>query len=323
MVAINEDYNDSKAAPRLVRASVSGEKRFTLAFYSHANLPTPPTSFSVPKSPKSNTEESGDIKLSDFLDIPLLVSDNEEEETDGESISSGSKSTSTEFLRPMTASYSAAQEVKRSIKEEKAEEESATNTCPEQTESELPEVSASNGSELSTPAADSTDTFKQERSKVMKIIVKYVAMKIKNSFPPESARTHNPNEMPLDEFLMILVSRLQLTLPTFMKGIIYLFRYMDIIYLLRYLNQSNNFANYTDMGYGLKKLIIGCYRLVLARERVTKDWSGITGLSNAQINSVVKTVVGRLNGKLNIKSIELVRMRSEIFRFVKMVTKSV
>ncbi|OBA24565.1 hypothetical protein METBIDRAFT_77340 [Metschnikowia bicuspidata var. bicuspidata NRRL YB-4993] len=220
--------------------------------------------------------------MSTYLDMPLLISDHDGEDSEGES-SNGVKNSSADEVESVNPALSATQE----------------------------------------QSALSPESFNCERNKVMKIVVKYVAMKITNSFPPQSSRNVDPTEMPLDEYLMILVSRLQLSLPLFMKGIIYLFRYMDIIYLLRYVNQSNNFANYTDMGYGLKKLIIGCYRLVLARERRSNDWSKITGLSNAQINDIVKTVVGRLNGKLLIKNVELIRLRSEIFRFVKMVTKTV
>ncbi|EGW33152.1 uncharacterized protein SPAPADRAFT_60455 [Spathaspora passalidarum NRRL Y-27907] len=177
----------------------------------------------------------------------------------------------------------------------------------------------------------SPEQFKYEQTQLMTIIVKYIATKIYNSFPPESPRSIKPNEMPLDKFLLLLTSRLQLTLPLFIKGIIYLFRYMDIIYLLRYLNQSNNFINYKDMGFELKKLIVGCFKLTIIKERripknknkYNYNWQHITGLSNQEINNIVKQIVGRMNGKLRIKDVELLRMKSEIFRFVKMVTKEV
>ena len=46
---------------------------------------------------------------------------------------------------------------------------------------------------------------------------------------------------------------------------------MDIIYLLRYLNQTNNFVNYNDMGFELKKLIVGCLKLAIIKEnRINK-----------------------------------------------------
>lgn len=175
----------------------------------------------------------------------------------------------------------------------------------------------------------SPEQFKNERIQLMTIIVKYIATKIHNSFPPESPRQMKPNELPLDKFLLLLTCRLQLTLPLFMKGIIYLFRYMDIIYLLRYLNQSNNFINYKDMGFELKKLIVGCFKLTILKERrIHKDrfnynWHQITGLTNQETNSIVKKIVSRMNGKLNIKDVELVRMKSELFRFVKMVSTEV
>lgn len=329
-----DDFPPSTAAshPRLVRDGGGKGKSFTAAFLSaavpHHQLPTPTASISsigAEDKLKSEEDEEDELRLSDYLDIPLLVSDNEEEDSEGESSSKGGNFPKTINAHP--PAVAAAQAVKRSIRQEEHIE--TEKTPPVLT----PQVSAKEesvapvavaGSESSVDAKPlSAAELAGERSKVMKIVVKYVAMKISNSFPPESPRTADPNEMPLDQFLMILVSRLQLTLPLFMKGTIYLFRYMDIIYLLRYLNQSNNFANYTDMGFCLKKLIIGCFRLTLARERITKDWSGITGMNNAQINTIVKTVVGRLNGKLTIKNIELVRLRTEIFRFVKMVTKTV
>lgn len=182
----------------------------------------------------------------------------------------------------------------------------------------------------------SPSQFKLQRNQLMGIIVKYIATKIHNSFPPESPRLVKSNEMPLDKFLLILTSRLQLTIPMFMKGIIYLFRYMDIIYLLRYLNQSNNFANYNSMDFELKKLLVGCFKLAILREQKLNvkrtenksapnnpNWSSITGLSSHEINTVVKKIISRMNGKLNIKNIELVRLKSEIFRFVKMVSNEV
>ncbi|KAK6465362.1 hypothetical protein DFJ63DRAFT_310459 [Scheffersomyces coipomensis] len=192
--------------------------------------------------------------------------------------------------------------------------------------------------------------FKQERNQLMSIIIKYIATKIHNSFPPERPKmlTNGQLELSLDKFLLLLTSRLKLNLTMFMKGIIYLFRYMDIIYLLRYLNQTNNFVNYNDMGFELKKLIIGCFKLAILREKKisSKDqsqktitssnqtteiggdqfnfnWSHITGLPNSEINQIVKTIMNRMNGKLLIKDVELVRLKSEIFRFVKMVATEV
>lgn len=347
MMAIN-DYYDSATPknnrPRLVRGRPDDvapmKPSFTDAFLTASvmhHLPTPQLSVAsssvIQTSQKIPERETSDVKLSSFVDIPLLVSDHEEEESDAETYND-SKNNNSKFQAVVASEYSAAEEVKRSIKEERGDRTQSLDNANEQvsisTDASLSQTTApqnlagtnTGSNRLPESPQPIREDFHSERAKVMKIIVKYVAMKIKNSFPPESARTHDPNEMPLDVFLMILVSRLQLSLTSFMKGIIYLFRYMDIIYLLRYLNQSNNFANYNEMGYGPKQLIIGCYRLVLAREKVQKDWSAITGLSNARINAVVKTLVGRLNGKLIIKNIELIRLRSEIYRFVNMVTTS-
>ncbi|KAI5953921.1 hypothetical protein CANMA_004760 [Candida margitis] len=187
----------------------------------------------------------------------------------------------------------------------------------------------------------SAEQFKHQRTQLMTIIVKYVATKIYNTFPPEapkrrdsSSQSPSPsspktpnfpntnNELPLDKFLLLLTSRLRVTLPIFLKAIIYLFRYMDIIYLLRYLNQTNNFVNYNDMGFELKKLIVGCFKLTIIKEnRVSQkklqvNWQQVTGLSNQEINSIVKQLVNRMNGKLNIKDVEVVRMKNEMYRFV-------
>lgn len=172
------------------------------------------------------------------------------------------------------------------------------------------------------------------RQQLMMLIVKYIATKINNSFPPETTN----KELLLDKYLVILISRLKLSLSMFLKSMIYLFRYMDIIYLLRYLNQSNNFANYNSMDFELKKLIIGCCKLVILQERkiihlknsklnhqnklvdtFNYDWNKITGLSNQEINKIVKTIITRMNGKLTIRNIELVKLKTEIFRFAKMI----
>lgn len=329
MVTISENTYSKVPShlPRLHRKSGSGpepamnsegvssspSESFTEAFLRASKpqyqLPTPvpsvTTSMTAPKDEDSDKVE--EIRLMDFIDVPSLVSDDEEEESETESHHSSKETAS--FPRPtakLPPALAAAEEVKRSLKEEAVPETEPETKKPEKEETKL---------------AISEAQFRSERSQLMKIAVKYVAMKITNSFPPELARKIDPTEMPLDTFLLILTSRLQLTLPLFMKGIIYLFRYMDIIYLLRYLNQSNNFLNYTEMGFGLKKLIVGCFKLTLAREKIGKDWSGVTGLANSEINTTVKTVVKRLNGKLAIKNIELLRLKSEIYRFVKMVVK--
>lgn len=104
---------------------------------------------------------------------------------------------------------------------------------------------------------------------------------------------------------------------------------MDIIYLLRYLNQTNNFVQYNDMGFELKKLIVGCFKLTILKEnklrtkaedKINIDWEAITGIKNVEINAIVMQLINRMNGKLTIKEIELVRMKNEMFRFVKMIS---
>lgn len=338
MVTINDPiYAEESAAPsghaKLVRGP-GASNSFTAAFLATSvapQLPTPSSSVVSSFTAQDRQEDLAEIKLSDFLDIPNLVTDDEEEESDAES-SAPLKSLvdlNAEIdSKPSTTA--ATQEVKRFIKKEVIQEEIQEEPSvvvqnePTELSSSLSEASAdSNKPETDEKSVLTSAQFNTEKLRIMKIVVKYISMKITNSFPPESPRTMDPNEMPLEKFLMILVSRLQLTLTTFVKGIIYLFRYMDIIYLLRYLNQSNNFANYTEMGFCIKKLIIGCFKLTLARERIQKDWSGITGLSNSEINTIAKAVINRLNGKLIIKNVEVVRMKTEIFRFVKMVTKTV
>ncbi|KAJ9095900.1 hypothetical protein QFC19_007389 [Naganishia cerealis] len=161
--------------------------------------------------------------------------------------------------------------------------------------------------------------LKQERDQVMTVIVKYIVAKIKNSFPPEQA-SRIDGSLPLDKFLLILTSRLQVSLVEFMKSIIYLFRYMDIVYLLRYLNQCNNMANYNGMDFTLRKLIVGCFKLALTRDRIVRDFPQITGLSNQEISAVTRKIISRMNGKVSIKDTEVLRMKLELYRFVRMVS---
>lgn len=291
-----------------------------------------------------STEE--EIKLSDYIieDVPLLMSDDDDLSED-----EGKLKAKTDPAKDKSVSVKpsdTAEEVKRSMKYEVEaqanvnEEESAVgspmmnNECsPVLTAATTPANSFSEP--ISKPKMKklvktskkieslTKAQFQFEKKQLMTIVVKYISTKIVNSFPPENPRNIKSDELPLDKFLLILVSRLQLSISNFMKGVIYLFRYMDIIYLLRYLNQSNNFANYNEMDFELKKLIVGCFKLTLIRERVSKNWNQVTGLSNNEINRVVKTIVGRLNGKLLIKDIELVKLKLEIFRFVKMVTNRI
>lgn len=237
------------------------------------------------------------INNDDVEDVPLLVSDSEDV-SDGEDCSTQSVNGHESDVN-VKASI-AAEQVKRDMKLLVQE----------------PEVN-SEKQELTK------EQFRNERNQLMTIVVKYIATKITNSFPPQSPSVPSSSELPLDRFLLILTNRLQLSLPLFMKGIIYLFRYMDIIYLLRYLNQSNNFANYNEMDFCLKKLIVGCFKLALSREKITKNWSAISGMSNGEINTIVKTIVTRMNGKLVVKNIDLLKLKLEIFRFVKMVTNPI
>lgn len=247
----------------------------------------------------SNTSNKKPINSHDVEDVPLLVSDHEDL-SDVEECGATQSSSGHESDANVKASV-AAEQVKRDMKS---------------TQAEL-SVVESNKQELTV------EQFRFERNQLMTIVVKYVATKITNSFPPSTPVIPSSSELPLDRFLLILTNRLQLSLPLFMRGVIYLFRYMDIIYLLRYLNQSNNFANYNEMDFSIKKLIVGCFKLTLSREKITKNWAGITGMSNNEINTIVKTLVTRMNGKLVIKNIDLHKLKLEIFRFVKMVTNPI
>lgn len=337
MAAINTEFNceeDLSFAPLVTQPTASKS-----AIGLHNETMNPQLATPFPSLLKSNMdfqmglEDDGALQISDFFDIPLLISDHGEEDSESESLAVSKLVNSRPSAMNDESTNAAAQVIKKYIREEckdtpqnsfvstlHSETVTVTNECesPVAVVQELSEVVAKPAKVILGPEA-----FRNEHEKVMKIIVKYVAMKITNSFPPQAPKKSATKELALDEFMMVLVSRLQLSMTNFMKGIIYLFRYMDIIYLLRYLNQSNNFANYTDMGFGLKKLIVGCFRLVLARERIAKDWKTITGLTNVQINAIVKTLIGRLNGKLNIKNVEVLRLKNEIFRFIQMVTKSV
>ena len=182
-------------------------------------------------------------------------------------------------------------------------------------------ISSTNGSSNGKLSAAE---FKTQRTQLMTIVVKYLATKIKNSFPPEatapSKSTSGAPELALDRFILILTSRLRLPFNVFVHGMIYLFRYMDIVYLLRYLNQLNNNAN-CNMQFLVQKLIVGCFRLALCQtHRLPNiDWQKATGLGAREIDSVVLVLTMRMNGKLTVKMVEIQKLKQEILRFVKMV----
>lgn len=179
-------------------------------------------------------------------------------------------------------------------------------------------VASGAGASGHTSTGATTD-FKQQRNQLMMVIVKYISIKITNLFPPSSSES----KISLEKFLIIMINRLKLSLPNFLKGIIYLFRYMDIIYLLRYLNQSNNYANFNEMDFPLKKLIVGCFKLTLLRERIHKNWYKLTGLTDNEINIIIQSILKRLNNKIIIKPGEIGKLKLEIFRYVKVVSREV
>lgn len=309
-----------------------------------------------------NNEELKD-EFDEFIEIPTLVSDNESEEIESiatktsaphwkpqislqptpttsqsgsnrEGIEGSRFSTQSSNIhqhQPVVHQYTSTQRenIKRGILATRKNNQQATITIDDVKQSINSATTTKTKASKKSSLGCSQEQFNLERTKVMTIVIKYVTAKIHNSFPPDSSRNVKQNELPLDKFLLILTSRLRLTLPVFLKSIIYLFRYMDIIYLLRYLNQTNNFVNYNDMGFELKKLIVGCFKLAIIKEnRINKNkyvlnWEQITGLKNQEINSIVKTLVGRMNGKLNIKDIEVANMKNEMFRFVKMISTQV
>lgn len=225
-------------------------------------------------APNDSAPESQSFELLPLADdVPLLVSDSEEEH-------------------------------------EHENQVETTENVTEQTEVAATSEIASDAPPLPSP--------QQQRSQVMAVIVRYVAAKIKNWFPPEQA-SRIDGSLPLDKFLLILTSRLQVTLVEFTRSVIYLFRYMDIVYLLRYLNQSNNMANYNGMDFSLRRLIVGCFKLALTRGGATRDFAHITGLSNHEIGVVTRKIILRMNGKVAIKDRELLRMKLELYKFVRMV----
>ncbi|CAK9440274.1 uncharacterized protein LODBEIA_P43740 [Lodderomyces beijingensis] len=292
--------------------------------------------------------------FSEFIDIPHLVSDNESDEITTQSTSSFTQeywhqkratqetpasvaSTTQESIfspAPAPAAALAPEPIVTRIATAVAPSPSspppaATNTTAQQQIRNLRKSQHHNKATKSPSSNISPQLFKHQRTQLMNIIVKYVATKIYNAFPPDSSRKVEVKpELAIDKFLLILISRSQVSLSTFLKSIIYLFRYMDIIYLLRYLNQTNNFVQYNDMGFELKKLIVGCFKLTVLKENKGKkaedkssiNWEAITGLKNSEINAIVKQLINRMNGKLNIKDIELVRIKNEMFRFVKMIS---
>ncbi|EGV65266.1 hypothetical protein PSN45_002588 [Yamadazyma tenuis] len=262
--------------------------------------------FNVQTEPNIKGEPAG-FNISDYInDIPLLVDDVTDDDDELESKRSSRLDSVDHY----------------SIKNV----ESSPNTSSLSTESSSgssgnarkirPKRSRAKGFTAATLAPED---FKQERNQLMMVIVKYISIKITNLFPPSSSES----KISLEKFLIIMVNRLKLSLPNFLKSIIYLFRYMDIIYLLRYLNQSNNFANFNEMDFPLKKLLIGCFKLTLLRERIHKNWHKLTGLSDNEVNIVIQTILKRLNNKVVIKNGELGKLKSEIFRYVKIVSKEV
>lgn len=256
------------------------------------------------------TSESPDL----LDDIPLLVSDHDLSDDETGSNWSYNK-TGKKLFTPTISPY-----INRDT------ENVQGNEIAPEPQTEQPGLETNQTNEF-------TNVSKSTRQQLMMLLVKYIATKINNSFPPEEIK----KELLLDKYLLILISRLKLSLTMFLKSMIYLFRYMDIIYLLRYLNQSNNFAHHNSMDFELKKLIIGCCKLVILQERkiiavknskndhhklvdhFNYDWHKITGLSNQEINSIVQTIITRMNGKLLIRNIELIKLKTEMFRFVKMI----
>ncbi|KAI5957547.1 hypothetical protein KGF57_003241 [Candida theae] len=305
-------------------------------------------------------------EFNEFIDIPNLVSDNDSDEVVTVSTKSAGYWNQQRSLQPTPVSTANANESASSPRpvqqqqqqreqQEQQEQSPQSNRTIHQQVQLLKRQSqrAVGGADsqikqniinslqpfVKTNIGISPEQFKHQRTQLMTIIVKYVATKIYNTFPPEapkrkgssspsspttsSAQTlASSNELPLDKFLLLLTSRLRVSLSTFLKAIIYLFRYMDIIYLLRYLNQTNNFVNYNDMGFELKKLIVGCFKLTIIKEnrvsakKLQVNWQHVTGLSNQEINSIVRQLVNRMNGKLTIKDVEVVRMKNEMYRFV-------
>lgn len=77
------------------------------------------------------------------------------------------------------------------------------------------------------------------------------------------------------------------------------------------------------MDFPLKKLIIGCFKLTLLKERVHKNWYKLCGLKDNEINVIIKTILKRLNNKVNIKEGEIVRFKTEVYRYVKSVSQVV
>lgn len=333
-----------------------------IVYQAKVNTVNPPSKTEGQSQTNSSAIQMNGIKTSvnltnqynhdDAQDVPWLVSDHDESE--GETHCS-SDSEEEALTSPAVAAVEC---IRREMKREGSQDEEIKNQnkkdLEDGTEKEITALSSevfessasSSASSASSVAAittpvDATPTpslaidkplltaqgFKQERTQLMTIVVKYMATKINNSFPPAATKHTTSRELPLDKFLLILTSRLRLSLSQFMQGMIYLFRYMDIVYLLRYLNQSNNFANYNEMQFSVKKLVVGCFNLSLSRyggrAAAGINWQTITGLSQDDVNAVVNVLTSRMNGKLSIKQVELVKMKSEILRFVKMVTRAI
>ncbi|KAG7192305.1 uncharacterized protein KQ657_002024 [Scheffersomyces spartinae] len=332
------------------------------------DLPQVQVQSSQSQSLDVNLKVSKHFSPNDFIDIPLLIPDHEgltdEDEDDvsyrnnSSSIPPGTSqvtSTQTSFQSsfPLAETYatnSFRHRINKSSGHHHHKNLSRTLLRDRIVSSSLSSTPSTATATAKYPRLNSRSSltplvFLQERTKLMAIIVKYIATKIENSFPPDSSGGINKDELELDKVMLLLVARLGLGLPLFLKLIIYLFRYMDIVYLLRYLNQLNNMANYQLMDFGLKQLIIGCFKLTVEMERqeeiklgvtdmvigiqgmagriYTKDWEAITGFTMTEIDVIALTISKRLNGKLTIKTMELLKLKSEIFRFVRMVSTTV
>ncbi|CUM66866.1 uncharacterized protein PRCAT00004550001 [Priceomyces carsonii] len=247
---------------------------------------------------KGTGENENTLRVPADLDVPKLVADDDLTDIDDIEIDTheeGSSATSSSVFSVVTRNTASA-----SASSVFSDEESSKDAVKDV-----------------TPC---TEQFKRERNTLMQLIIEYIAAKIKQSLPLAMSGNASANELPLEKFLLILTSRLRLTLPLFFKGIIYLFRYMDLVYLLRYLNQSNNYASYTEMDFPIRELIVGCFNLALSQEKISKNWIAITGLPMEEITSVVRAISMRLNGKFTIKNFELVKLKLEVFRHVKKVT---
>lgn len=176
--------------------------------------------------------------------------------------------------------------------------------------------------------------FYLERNDAMGLIVQYITRQIYAKFPIDMLE--QDQEMyplrPLPQFLVLMLTQMQVTFPVFKIMVLLLFRYINLIYLLRYVNQSNNLMARPDGPMGLqdllRHLLSGALRLATyyhnrfyrpSRPVPVIDsarWESETGIGSRDVDAVALRMLKTMNGKLHVKEAEMTKLSMELFKFV-------